>query len=345
MKNLPYRLILASTILVGTPLQPTSLFAADASPKRVVLVTVTTGFRHSSIATAEKIIQKLAEESKAFSIVAMVQQPDIVVPRKPNAPKPLAADADEAAKKRFENDTKRFNEAMLKWTPEIEAQAKAAQQQLTEQITARLAALAPAALDALKVDGVIFANTTGDLPLPDKEGFIQWVEKGHGFMAMHSSSDTLHGFRPYIEMLGGEFETHGGQAAVELTPLDPAHPASGERVTPWPIAKEEMYHIKSYDRSRVHDIFASPTVPMDGRPTQGEARHFPVSWVRNQGKGRVFYTSLGHREDVWDDDANLANRLNPPEVSKQFQKHILGGIRWSLGLAEGSAEPQVKAAK
>ena len=345
MKHLQHRLLLASTILAGTTLQPISLFAADAAPKRVVLVTVTTGFRHSSIATAEKILQKLAEESKAFTIVAMVQQPDIVVPRKPNAPKPLAENADEGAKTRFEGDTKRFDEAMTKWTPEIEAQAKAAQQQLSEQIVTRLAALAPAALDALKVDGVIFANTTGDLPLPDKEGFIQWVENGHGFMAMHSASDTFHGFRPYIEMLGGEFATHGGQAPVELIPLDPAHPAAGGRITPWPIAKEEMYHIKSYDRSRVHDIFASPTVPMDGRPEQGQPLHFPVSWVRKQGQGRVFYTSLGHREDVWDDDANLANRLNSPEVSQQFQKHILGGIRWALGVAEGSAEPQLKAAK
>jgi len=57
------------------------------------------------------------------------------------------------------------------------------------------------------------------------------------------------------------------------------------------------------------------------------------------GKGRVFYTSLGHREDLWSDDPNLPGRKNSPEISKQYQAHILGGIKWALGLADGSATP------
>jgi type 1 glutamine amidotransferase len=332
-------LLFSGLAAAHSPLFSSTLHAAD-EPKRIVLVTVTTGFRHSSIASAEKILQKLADESKAFTIVDKIQQPNITVARKPTPPKALAADADENAKKRFEAETKRFEEAMAKWTPEIDAQAKAAKEQLDNEIVTALARLAPSELEAKKIDGVIFANTTGDLPLPDKEGFVQWVQKGHGFMAMHSASDTLHKFPGYISMLGGEFETHGGQAAIELTALDAAHPAAAGIPSPWPIAKEEMYRIRSYDRSRVRDIFASPVIPMDGKADQGTAAHFPVSWVRSEGKGRVFYTSLGHREDVWDDDANMPNRLNSPEVAQRFQKHILGGIRWALGLAEGSSSPQ-----
>ena len=332
-------LLFSGLAAAHSPLLSTTLHAAQ-EPKRIVLVTVTTGFRHSSIATAEKILQKLADESKSFTIVDRIQQPNITVARKPSPPRALAADADENAKKRFEAETKRFDEAMAKWTPEIDAQAKAAREQLDKEIVTALARLAPAELEAKKIDGAIFANTTGDLPLPDKEGFVQWVAKGHGFMAMHSASDTLHKFPGYIAMLGGEFETHGGQAAIELTALDAAHPAAAGNPSPWPIAKEEMYRIRSYDRSRVRDIFASAVIPMDGRPDQGTAAHFPVSWVRSEGKGRVFYTSLGHREDVWDDDANLPNRLNGPEVAQRFQKHILGGIQWALGLAEGSSSPQ-----
>jgi type 1 glutamine amidotransferase len=57
------------------------------------------------------------------------------------------------------------------------------------------------------------------------------------------------------------------------------------------------------------------------------------------GKGRVFYTSLGHREDLWSDDPDLKGRVNSVELAKQYQAHILGGIKWALGLAEGSAEP------
>jgi type 1 glutamine amidotransferase len=332
-------LVLAGLAVTQAPFFVPPLSAAE-EPKRVVLVTVTTGFRHSSIPTAEKILQKLADESKAFTIVDKIQQPDITVPRKPTPPRALAPNADDGAKKRFEADTKRFEEALAKWTPEIDAQAKAAKEQFDKGVVAALARLAPAELEAKKIDGVIFANTTGDLPLPDKEGFIQWIGKGHGFMAMHSASDTLHGFRGYSAMLGGEFETHGGQAAVDLTALDPAHPAAVGLPSPWPIAKEEMYRIRTYERTRVRDIFASTVIPMDGKPDQGMPGHFPVSWVRSEGQGRVFYTSLGHREDVWDDDANIPNRLNPPEVAQRYQKHILGGIRWALGLAQGSSEPQ-----
>ena len=226
MKVLSNTLPLAALALAGLAAPTPSSFAADASPKRVLVVTVTTGFRHSSIPTAERILQKISADSKAFTIVGLVQQPSIAVPRKPNAPRALPENADDNAKKRFEAETKRYQDALAQWTPDVEAAAKAAQEQFNKEVAASLARLAPAELEAKQIDGVIFANTTGDLPLPDKEGFIKWIENGHSLMAMHSASDTLHGFRPYSELLGGEFETHGGQAAVNLTALDPAHPAA-----------------------------------------------------------------------------------------------------------------------
>jgi type 1 glutamine amidotransferase len=94
-----------------------------------------------------------------------------------------------------------------------------------------------------------------------------------------------------------------------------------------------MYLFKSYDQKRVRDLWA-----MDKHPNENKAGHYPVSWVRKAGEGRVFYTSLGHREDVWDDSAEVKDRKNAPEVARQYQQHILGGIKWALGLAEGSSE-------
>ena len=58
------------------------------------------------------------------------------------------------------------------------------------------------------------------------------------------------------------------------------------------------------------------------------------------GQGRVFYTSLGHREDVW--NADEKNRKNSKEVSEAYQQHLLNGIKWALGLEPGSAAPQTK---
>jgi len=61
--------------------------------------------------------------------------------------------------------------------------------------------------------------------------------------------------------------------------------------------------------------------------------------VQDGGQGRVFYTSLGHREDLWSDAPDIKDRKNSVEQSKQYQAHILGGISWALGLKDGSAIP------
>jgi hypothetical protein len=53
--------------------------------------------------------------------------------------------------------------------------------------------------------------------------------------------------------------------------------------------------------------------------------HVPVSWVRNVGSGRLFYTSLGHNPETWENET--------------YQQHIVAGLRWALKLAEGPANP------
>ena len=317
----------------------------SAEPKKVIVCTVTTGFRHSSIADAEKTLKQLGAESGVFTVVDFAQQPTAQVLRKPGAPnKPaeLKPDADEKTRakyegdlKRYEGDLKKYESAMAGWTAADDDKAKAAQLEYDAQMKVSMEKLSPANLAAKQIDGVIFANTTGDLPLPDREGFIKWIESGHGFMAMHSGSDTFHGFKGYTEMLQGEFETHGAQVPADLIAADGAHPANGGIGSKWDIQQEEMYLIKSQDRAKVRSLWYLSHHPND----TAKAGFFPVSWCRMAGSGRVFYTSLGHREDLWNADPNLKDRKNPIEVSKQYHAHLLGGIKWALGLAEGSATP------
>lgn len=327
--------ILHSLIAVALVAPTFSCHAAE--PKKVIVCTVTTGFRHSSIPFAEATLQKLADETKAYTIVEYVRQPDVKVPQKPRKPKDLAPNADDGAKKRYENDMKKYDAEMAKWTPEVDAAAKEAQRKLDEGIKAALQALSPAHLAEKKIDGVIFANTTGDLPLPDKEGFIKWVEDGHAFMGMHSASDTFHQFDGYKAMIQAEFKTHGKQVPADLVAADTKHPANGKIGEKWNIEQEEMYEFKdgSHDRAKVHALWFLRHPPQE----PAKAEYAGVSWCRMDGKGRVFYTSLGHREDLWSDEAGMNGRVNPPERARQYQAHILGGIKWALGLAEGSSEP------
>ncbi len=280
MKKTLHTLLLALTL---TPFLP----ASAAEPKRVIVCTVTTGFRHSSIPFAEKCLQKLGEESEAYTVVDWVRQPG--------------------------GGT---------GTP-------------AEQMAAQMEKLSPANLVANKIDCVIFANTTGELPLPDRDGFIKWIEDGHAFCAMHSGSDTFHKFPAYLDMLQGQFAGHGAQVPADLVAGDTAHPANGGIGEKWDLTQEEMYNIKHHDRTKLRALWYLRHHP-NNKAQEGYAA---VSWCRMAEKGRVFYTSLGHREDLWDDTAAVKDRKNSPEISKQFQAHILGGIKWALGLVSGSAEP------
>jgi len=237
----------------------------DAAPKRVVVVTATKGFRHSSIQTAENVLATLGETSGDFTVVDFVR----------GGPK----GTDDA--------------------------------EVAEKLT----------LEKLKnVDAVIFANTTGDLAIPDKDGFIRWIESGHALIGMHSGSDTFHGYPPYIKALGGEFKTHGAQVQIDAYNLDPSHPAT-KNLGPIYTVFDEIYQFTNFNREEVHGLLT-----LDKNPNTLVPGDYPVAWCKNVGKGKVFYTSLGHREDVWSSEA--------------YQKHILGGIRWSLGLEAGSGAPQ-----
>ena len=170
-----------------------------------------------------------------------------------------------------------------------------------------------------RYDGVIFANTTGELPLPDRDAFLEWIRAGNGFVGMHSASDTFHQYRPYIEMLGGEFRGHGPQVEVDVVNEDPAHAACAHYGAHFSI-HDEIYLMKSFDRERVRGLLT-----LHHHPNSRVPGDHPVAWCRAYGNGRVFYTSLGHREDVW--------------TNRDYQQHILGGILWSLGKAPGDAAP------
>lgn len=243
--------------------------AAQAQPKKLLVVTATQGFRHSSIGLAEKVLAGLGERTGVFTV-----------------------------------DYARGG-----------ADGKGSAD-LAEKMSAQ----------ALKnYDGVVFANTTGDLPLPDRDAFIAWIKSGKAFIGMHSASDTFHGFPAFVEMLGGEFETHGAQAAVVCINMDAAHPATKQLPSMYPVF-DEIYILKSFFRDRVHGLLT-----LDKHPNTGVPGDYPIAWNKQVGQGKLFYTSLGHREDVW--------------LSRDYQHHILGGIQWALGLAEGSAEVQSTAAK
>ena len=277
-----------------------------AEAKKLLVVTVTTGFRHSSISTAEKILSKLAQESGAFT-VEFVRQPEVKVKQPSRLPGPAA---DEEMKAKYKAEMEKYLDEFRPMLKKLSA-------------------------DNLKnYDGLIFANTTGDLPVPDPQAIVNFVKNGGAFIGMHSATDTFHGFKPFIDMIGGEFLSHGAQVGVECLNEDKKHPACAHLPTKWNVY-DEIYILKSFTRSSVHCLLT-----LDREPNKKTPGDFPIAWCKEFGAGKVFYTSLGHREDIWDDQtpANF-DRKNSTEISLAYQKHILGGIKWALGLVPGDGKP------
>src|SRR5262249_11415106 len=107
---------------------------------------------------------------------------------------------------------------------------------------------------------------------------------------------------------------------VDCYNIDPNHPAC-RSLGPVYTVFDEIYQFKSFDRSRVHGLLT-----LDKHPNSLAPGAYPVAWCRQAGPGRIFYTSLGHREDVW--------------TSFRYQQHIFGGIKYALGLEPGEDAPQ-----
>jgi type 1 glutamine amidotransferase len=132
-------------------------------------------------------------------------------------------------------------------------------------------------------------------------------------------------FDPYIKMLGGEFIVHGKQQESELVPVDPNFPGAaafkGQRFT------EEWYALKNFARD-LHVILAQDCKGMTGNMYQRAL--YPQTWARMHGKGRVFYTSLGHREDVW----------KKPE----FVALTIAALNWASGRVHADVTPNLKTA-
>lgn len=173
--------------------------------------------------------------------------------------------------------------------------------------------LARGALDGFA--GVFFANTTGDLGVVDLGAFLAWIADGHAFLGAHSATDTYHSSPEYLAMIGAEFAQHGDICAVRPKVEDAEHAAVAHLAPAFDVT-DEIYEWKVNPRPNVQVLFALDAHPPDGHPAQNQPGDFPLSWTRSHGKGKVFYTALGHGDETWKDD--------------RFRRHLLGAIRWSL---------------
>ena len=178
-------------------------------------------------------------------------------------------------------------------------------------------------------DAVMF-YTTGELPMDDeqKAALISFVkEDGKGFLGTHSATDTLYNWADYGEMIGGYFNEHPWHQKVRVNVEDRDFPATKHFPPSFEIT-DEIYQFKNYSRDRVRVLMSldPSSVDLTKKSVHRTDKDFAVTWVRDFGKGRVFYSSLGHEEQVWD----------RPDIQKMWTE----AVKWAMGMTPGDATPR-----
>ena len=168
--------------------------------------------------------------------------------------------------------------------------------------------------------------TTGDLPMSDEvlDALRAWVEAGGGLMGIHPATDTFKDNAKWYELMGGVFDGHpwSSRDTITLKVHDADHPITRPYAEEAKRTfREEIYQHKRFDPSKVRVLMS-----LDMEATaKKKPYHVPIAWVKEVGEGRVFYTSLGHREDVWESEA--------------YRAHLAAGLDWLLGRVEADATP------
>ena len=179
-------------------------------------------------------------------------------------------------------------------------------------------------------DAVLFF-TGGDLEMDaqQKSDFLSFIhDDGKGFIGIHSASITFVDWPEYGEMVGGYYDEHPwGTFDAPIIVEDPAFPGMQQ----WPksfVLRDEIYQMRNYSRDKVRVLMRLDAAKIDlgNKNVHRSDRDFAVTWAKTYGKGRVYYTTLGHVQDNWD--------------KPEFQKMLIEAIKWTTGITNADITPR-----
>ena len=204
--------------------------------------------------------------------------------------------------------------------------------------------------DKLKeFDAVIMLNTTGELFRPRrlpkdaaqkkaalereerlKKNLVDFVKSGKGLAGTPSGTDTYKNWKDYNDMMGGAFAGHPWHSLVPIKNLEPDHAVNKCFEGKGFSVKDEIYQFRlntalATDRRMLLSLDGSK---MNLKRNDGRKEFYPISWVSTYGKGRTFYCSLGHRNEIY---------YNPVVL-----QHYLAGFQYALGDLEAEGSPSAK---
>jgi uncharacterized protein len=281
-------------LLLSIGIFTSSTYGDDAKKKRLLLVTDSGGFVHDSVGVAEEVLKEIGPKyGVETTCYRYTRDPD-----------------SKEFVKYAENFRKRTGV-----TVEKENCGRVNAETLK------------------KFDAVLFFTTGNPLNEQEVKDLVAWVKGGGAIAGTHCGSDTLYPSkeRPwnqaYGELMGAYFWNHPWHTKIKVIVEDPHHPAAAGFETGSEIT-DEIYQFRNdvYSRNKLHIIMKVDNSSIK-IPTKDirEDKDFAIAWCQEIEKGKSFYTSLGHRKEVWKDP--------------RFQEHLMGGLQWAMGLKKGDATP------
>jgi type 1 glutamine amidotransferase len=178
-----------------------------------------------------------------------------------------------------------------------------------------------------------FGAGPGDLTPQQRADLLAFVrDDGKGYVAAHSGANAFLNWPEYGEMIGGTFDHPWSKAdrlvmTIPVIVEAPDFPAMHGLPAAFTVQDEPVVHKAPYSRDNVR-VLASMDMARADRSNARQAGEDDVAlaWAKAYGKGRVFYSSLGHADDAWDD----------PRMQSMFRN----AIRWALKLTDGDITPR-----
>ena len=198
------------------------------------------------------------------------------------------------------------------------------------QLISKKKNIAPNAKNLDYFDAVYF-YTTGELAMTDdqKADLLSFIhEDGKGFIGGHSAIDTFYKWPEYGEMTGAYFDNHPwGQFDAPVLVEDRKSPITRHFPASFTI-KDEIYQPSSiFSRDKLHVLMRLDPAKVDWNHAgvKRTDHDVAVAWIKTYGKGRVFYTTFGHREEVYE----------RPDMRKMYTE----AVKWALGITQSDTAP------
>ena len=187
-------------------------------------------------------------------------------------------------------------------------------------------------------DAVVFLNSTGlrfDNPA-HRQALLDFIHAGKGIAGLHAATDNFPTWPEGQAIMGGVFHGHpwNGNDVSAVKNDEPAHVINTAFGGKGFWIRDEIYQMRTppYSRDRLRVLLSlDMSKPENARPAKDIKRtdnDFGISWIRTEGKGRVFYTSLGHNSDVF--------------FVPSILRHVLDGLQFALGDLAADATPSAQ---